>query len=393
MSTEANTGIKRTSGLSGRVLLPLLPVVLLGAFFGYLISVMGAANMFNTLFATAHDLLLNTVLYLMGICVLAGAVGRLLLEFGTVGIMELLLRPLMKPAFNLPGKASLAAVMTFFSDNPAVISLANDRDYARSFKAYQLVSLANFGTAFGMGLIVVTFMGTKHIGGESMLVPAVIGVLGAIAGSVVSTRLMQRFSKAHLGEADHVSSEQTQEQSTEEQQDAGTSIGLKFLNACLDGGKSGVELGVAIIPGVLIIATVVMILTFGAGPEGYTGAAYQGVAVLPELGSVLSGVFSALFGFQSAELIAFPITSLGAVGAAMTLVPPFIAKGIITGNEIAVFTAMGMCWSGYLSTHTAMLDTLGYRSLISSALLSHSIGGLIAGVFAHYAYLAYAVIL
>jgi len=57
---------------------------------------------------------------------------------------------------------------------------------------------------------------------------------------------------------------------------------------------------------------------------------------------------------------------------------------MIGGNEIAVFTAMGMCWSGYLSTHTAMLDTLNFRELTSKALLAHTIGGLLAGISAHY---------
>ena len=164
------------------------------------------------------------------------------------------------------------------------------------------------------------------------------------------------------------------------------SMSLRFLNSCLDGGKNGVNLGLAIIPGVLIISSFVMIFTFGAGEQGYTGAAYQGVALLPELGRLLSNVFYLLFGFESPELIAFPITSLGAVGAAMSLVPAFIEQGIITGNEIAVFTAMGMCWSGYLSTHTAMLDALNFRNLIPKALLAHTLGGLAAGVAAHYGY-------
>ncbi|MTI17722.1 hypothetical protein E1162_10765 [Rhodobacteraceae bacterium RKSG542] len=350
---------------------------------------MGAANMFNTMFSTAHGLLMNTVLYIMGICVLAGAIGRLLLEFGTVAVMERVLRPLMRPLYRLPGKASLAAVMTFFSDNPAIISLANDARFAKSFKAYQLVSLANFGTAFGMGLIVVTFMSAQSIGGESAMTPALIGLFGAIVGSVVSTRLMQHMIYKDLGERDHIEPDSDADDQASEIPVSGDTIGLRFLNSCLDGGKSGVDLGIAIIPGVLIIATVVMMLTFGPGETGYTGAAFQGVAVLPKLGSVFSGVFSALFGFQSPELIAFPITSLGAVGAAMTLVPPFITQGIIGGNEIAVFTAMGMCWSGYLSTHTAMLDTLGYRNLISKALLSHTIGGLAAGIAAHYTYLLF----
>ena len=56
-------------------------------------------------------------------------------------------------------------------------------------------------------------------------------------------------------------------------------------------------------------------------------------------------------------------------------------------NEIAVYTAMGMCWSGYLSTHVGMMDALGVRQLASKAIMSHTIGGIAAGVFAHYAFM------
>ena len=186
---------------------PLVPVIVLGGLFSYLGAIMGAANMFNSLFNTAHDLLLNTVFYIMGICVIAGAISQLLLDFGTVNVLEKLLKPLMRPIFSLPGKASLAAVMTFFSDNPAIISLASDKRFARSFKAFELISLTNFGTAFGMGLIVITFMSTQDIGGESALIPALLGFLGAIIGSIISTRLMQRFIKPILGDAPFVGSE------------------------------------------------------------------------------------------------------------------------------------------------------------------------------------------
>ena len=47
-------------------------------------SRMGAANMFNTLMNTAHDLLLNTVFYIMAIAVLAGAISGLFSEFGVI---------------------------------------------------------------------------------------------------------------------------------------------------------------------------------------------------------------------------------------------------------------------------------------------------------------------
>ena len=47
---------------------------------------MGLAHMFGTMMATAHDLILNTVLFLMGVIIIAGAFTALLSEFGVVSI-------------------------------------------------------------------------------------------------------------------------------------------------------------------------------------------------------------------------------------------------------------------------------------------------------------------
>ena len=163
---------------------------------------------------------------------------------------------------------------------------------------------------------------------------------------------------------------------------------VRVLNSLLDGGRTGVDVGLAIIPGVLIISTLVMILTFGTSADGtYTGAAYEGVALLPALAEKINFIFEFLFGFGDPHLIAFPITALGAVGAALGLVPNFLSQGWVDGNAIAVFTAIGMCWSGYLSTHTAMLDSLGYRELTPKAILSHTIGGIVAAIIAHLLYM------
>jgi spore maturation protein SpmA len=350
------------------------------AFFGVLGSKMGISNLLNTIMYTAWDLLMNTVFFIMGITVLSGALGRLMIEFGVVRLLELLLKPLMRPLFNLPGVAALAGLLTFFSDNPAIISLSNDKNFSKFFKRTELISLTNFGTAFGMGLIVLTFMaGVGYFG------PAIVGLVGAIFGAVVSTRLMQRLIRGKV-EPRTDRDFQGDEQQISFKSEGGTF--QRVLNATLDGGKSGVELGLSIIPGVLIISTIVMIITFGPKDAslGYQGLAYEGVPILPWLAGKVDWLFNALFGFENPELIAFPITSLGAVGAALSLVKAFIAEGIVNGNAIAVFTAMGMCWSGYLSTHTAMLDTLGYRQLTSKALISHTVGGLVAGVVAHYVY-------
>ena len=165
-------------------------------------------------------------------------------------------------------------------------------------------------------------------------------------------------------------------------------IFLRTLNALLDGGRSGVDIGIAIIPGVLIISTLVMMLTFGPAASGqYSGGAYEGTQLLPMLAEKVDWLFDWLFGFSDPHQIAFPITALGAVGAALGLVPNFAQHGWLDGNAIAVFTAIGMCWSGFLSTHTAMLDSLGYRELTSKAIISHTFGGIAAALVAHWIYL------
>lgn len=349
---------------------------------------MGAAPMLNTVMHTAHDLLLNTCFYLMAICVLTGAVGKIFVEFGVVDLLEKLLRPLMRPLFNLPGVASLGAVLTFLSDNPAIITLSKDKHFSAYFKKYQLISLTNFGTAFGMGLIVIIFMV-----GQGFFKEPLIGLFGAFVGCIVSTRFMQYFVlKAYPNYANEAATEHPHHgQDTlvakNEDEEQPKSLFVRILNSLLDGGRSGVDIGLAIIPGVLIISTLVMVLTFGPSADGtYTGAAYEGTELLPWLASKINVVFEWLFGFTDPHQIAFPITALGAVGAALGLIPSFMSNGWIDGNAIAVFTAIGMCWSGFLSTHTAMLDSLGYRELTSKAVLSHTFGGLVAAFVAHWLY-------
>jgi hypothetical protein len=351
--------------------------------FGYLGSEMGTANMLNTIMNTSHKLLLDTVFYLMAICVLTGAIGKLFVEFGVVNLLEKLLRPLMKPLFNLPGVASLGAVLTFLSDNPAIISLAQDKKFASYFKKYQFISLNNFGTSFGMGLLVIVFMI-----GQGYFMESFVGFIGAMIGCIVSTRLMQHFVLKAYPRFKEENAAELDEIEEDKEIHSRKPVFLRVLDSLLDGGRTGVDVGMMIIPGVLVISTVVMVFTFGPDKATgeYTGAAFEGVQLLPWIGEKLSFIFEWLFGFTDPHLIAFPITAIGAVGAALGLVPNFAAEGWIDGNAIAVFTAIGMCWSGFLSTHTAMLDALGYRRLTSKDILSHTIGGLVAGVAAHWIY-------
>lgn len=366
-------------------------------------TTMGLTHFFQTIMATAYSLLIDTALYIIAISIVMGAFGNLLSEFGVVKLLNYLFAPLMKPLYKLPGASFLGITTTYLSDNPAIITLAKDDKYLEYFDEEQIPLLCNLGTAFGMGLILTTFMM-----GLGFFKEALIGNLGAIIGSIVSVRLMAYkikkmtyFKKRTLLREqnfntigsnpfidDSLLSERIPFENKNNDEDT---FFIRFMSSMLTGGKKGIEMSIAIIPGLVFVCTLIMLFTFGPKDTllGYQGLAYEGIGLLPKIGEFFTPILQPLFGFTSPEAIAFPITSLGAVGAALSLVPKFLDLGLITGNDIAVFTAMGMCWSGFLSTHVGMMDAIGHRKLISPALFSHTIGGLVAGISAHFIYLIF----
>ncbi|MEG2789729.1 MAG: hypothetical protein RR942_18120, partial [Romboutsia sp.] len=376
INEEISSGKRRVKAVSTETFV-FIGVLLIG--FGYVGSKMGMGLMFKSIMNTAHDLLLNTVFLIMALAVLAGALSTLLSEFGVTSLLNKLFAGFMKPLYNMPGASIAGAVTTYLSDNPAIIAFANDKSFTKYFKKHQIPALCNLGTSFGMGLIVTTFMMTQ---GAEYVAPAIVGNVAAIIGSIISVRIMLIFTKKYYNydpKSEVKAAGKVDAMEYREIRDG--SLFQRILDSMLEGGKNGVELGMAIIPGVLVVCTLVMLLTFGpsvdpkTGAEIYTGAAYEGIGLLPALGDKLMFILGPLFGFTNPQAMAFPITSLGAVGAAMSLVPKFISEGVITPNDIAVFTAMGMCWSGYLSTHVGMMDALNARELTSKAIISHTIGG------------------
>ena len=363
------------------------------AFLALFVSQMGLANAINTIMNTAYRLLIDTVLYITAVCVMMGAVSSLLSEFGFVSLANRLLQPLMKPVFNMPGAAALGVVTTFLSDNPAILTLTEDNRFRRYFRKYQFPALTNLGTAFGMGLIVCTYMYSLSPSmGTSLGKAVATGLAGALIGSVVSTRLMLRFTRAYYGEHadDHELAEGESPVPENMRPIRNGGIGSRMMEAVLDGGKSGVNMGISIIPGVLVICTIVMMLIDGPSASGeYTGAAYEGIRLLPLLASKIDFILKPLFGFASHEAIGVPVTALGAAGAALSLTASLVKQGLLLPNDIAVFTAMCMCWSGYLSTHASMMDSLECKPLIGKAILSHTAGGLCAGIAAHWLFVLF----
>lgn len=370
-------GLKKEVGLEAVIFL-----VLFFAFFIYMGRQMGGTNMIKTMMLTGYDLLMNTCWYLMAVAVLAGGVSGIFSEFGVIALINTLLSKIMKPIYDLPGASSLGMLNCYMSDNPAILTLAHDDNFRQYFKKYQMPALTNLGTAFGMGLIVTTTMMGFKIDGA--IKGALVGNIGAIVGSIISVRLMLRKTKKYYGTEEYVSSSLADPIPQGMRRVREGSVGSRFIQALLDGGKVGIDMGLSIIPGVVIICTIVIMLTNGTGDAGvYNGSANQGIAVLPLLGEKLNIILEPLFGFTNPQAIAVPITALGSSGAAIGIVAEMAGKGAITANDIAVFTAICMCWSGYLSTHIAMMDALGTKEMTGNAIISHTIGGFCAGIAAH----------
>lgn len=382
VESAKGTIIKKAVSLEGFVCLG----ILIG-FFAILGSKMGLIHAVNTLLNTAYDLLMNTVFYIMAIAVVAGAIANILTEFGVISLANKALSPLMKPVYGLPGASVISIFTTYLSDNPAVLTLTDDIRFRRYFKKYQLPALTNIGTAFGMGMIVTVYMmGLPNPNGENFILAAIVGNLGAVVGSIVSVRLMLMQTKKIYGT--ELEAEECKDicyDIVEYREISEGGIAERLMNTMLEGGASGVKVGFSIIPGVLIICSIVMILSNGIPDTGiYTGAAYEGIGLFPWIGEKISFITGPLFGFTSPTAISVPITALGAAGAAIGLIPTMVTNGLAHGNDIAVFTAMCMCWSGYLSTHVAMMDGLNFRNLTGKAILSHTIGGICAGVAANW---------
>lgn len=373
----------------------LFPVIFVGVFtlFAYK---MGLANTLNTMMNTAYRLLIDTVLYITAICVIMGAISALLSEFGFVSLINRLLQPLMRPIYGLPGAAALGVVTTFLSDNPAILTLADDAHFRHYFKKYQLPALTNLGTSFGMGLIVCSYMYSLSPSmGQPLGMAVLVGLLGAVIGSIVSTRIMLIFTKRYFGKEANLPAGDSPDSEAplnmRPVRDGG--LGNRIMGAILEGGHSGVKLGVSIVPGVLVVCTIVMMLINGPGEGGvYTGSAYEGIQLIPMLAQKLDFILKPLFGFSSPEAIGVPVTALGAAGASLSLTSSLIRQNMIGPIDICVYTAMCMCWSGYLSTHASMMDSLNCKKLIGNAILSHTIGGLVAGIAAHWIFVLFSMI-
>lgn len=361
---------------------PLIFLVLFFSLFIYMGRIMGGTNMFKTMMLTAYDLLINVCLYLMAVAVIAGGISAIFSEFGVIALVNKAVSFFMKPIYDLPGASSLGMLNCFMSDNPAILTLAFDDNFRKYFKKYQMPALTNLGTSFGMGLITVTSMMALPIDGA--LKGALVGFVGAIIGSIISVRLMIMRTKAYYGTTEMVETKRADEIPIGYRKIREGSAGARFITAFLDGGKVGVDMGLAIIPGVCLICSIVLLLTNGPGEGGvYTGAANEGIALLPLLGEKISFIINPLFGFSSPDAIAVPITALGSAGAAIGMVTDMANKGIINGNDIAVFTSICMCWSGYLSTHIAMMDALDTKEMTGNAIFCHTIGGIGAGIASH----------
>ena len=375
--------VKKAVSLEGIIFIP--------SFFAFFILVgriMGGTNMLNTIINTAYALLMDTVFYIMAIAIIAGAISEIFMEFGLVSIANKLLSKTVGVVYGMPGASVVGVFTTYLSDNPAILTLTDNEGYCAYFKKYQIPALTNLGTSFGMGLILTAFIaGIISPEGENFFLPLVIGKIGALVGSVVSVRLMLRYTAKIFGKTeDAVENAGAQFDIINYRTTREGSPLHRLMESLLSGGHRGVKMGLSIAPGVLIICTVILLLTNGAPYSGYSGGAFEGIGFIPALGEMLGFIIRPLFGFGDTAAIAVPLTALGSAGASMGLIPVLVADGVIGRREVAVIVGMIMCWSGFMSTHLAMMESLGYPKLAGRSILFHTIAGLAAGVSANLLY-------
>lgn len=366
---------------------------------------MGWSNMLTTMTATGYSLMANVVLSLLAVVVISGAWAALMQEFGIVYALEKTLGRVVGWVYGLPGKSLLGALLSFLSDTPVVAGLAADPEFVSPFRRYQLAGFIHFATSFGMGLVLVVFMmGIDYPKeyGMSLSQCACIGLLASFFASALTTRLqnwwLQRVdpSLANFVRPSKMPDKPSQDggridaKKTESHiRKIKQSFFSRVLDSIIDGGKSGFALGLAIAPGIMVVSTIVFMVTFGAGADGYDGGAYQGVPLLPWAAGKVDFVFAWLFGLEHAELLSFPITALASVGASIGQLPQYVAQGMLDPNAACVLTAMGVAWSGFLPVYSSIMDSAGLRSQAGICMVVHFISGLLSGIAAHWLYIAY----
>ena len=141
------------------------------ALFGYLSSVMGFTNMLNTIMRTAHDLLLNTVFYLMAMCVLTGALSRIFSVFGVVDLLQRMLKPVLVSTSSVFGRAGWDGVARV---QRLILSLGPSPDFGTILRALGI----DRPEAIGEGSITVAELG---IPGTDLVIPIEVD-LSELAG-------------------------------------------------------------------------------------------------------------------------------------------------------------------------------------------------------------------
>ena len=120
--------MKKTKKQSEISLESFVTIAIVFGLFGYIARIMGLGNMFNTLMKTAHDLLLNTVFFIMAIAVLTGALSKIFSEFGVIALINKIISPVMKPLYNLPGASALGILTTSCRTIQQLLDLQKTKD-------------------------------------------------------------------------------------------------------------------------------------------------------------------------------------------------------------------------------------------------------------------------
>lgn len=131
---------------------------------------------------TGGLILYDLIQGLFGIFLFAGFLLPLLTDFGLLEFVGALLTPVMRPIFNLPGRASIDCIASWVGDGTIGVALTN-KQYEEGYytkKEATVIATTFSAVSITFCLVVLGQVGLAHLFGPYYLTVAIAGIIAAI---------------------------------------------------------------------------------------------------------------------------------------------------------------------------------------------------------------------
>ncbi len=154
-------------------------------FIGFVLAVMtyfewGPAFIWSA--DTGGLILFDLIKNLLGIFLFAGFLLPFLTDFGLLEFIGAILTPVMRPVFDLPGRASIDAIASWVGDGTIGVTLTN-KQYEEGYynkKEATVIATTFSAVSITFSLVVIGQVGLAHLFGPYYLTVATAGIIAAV---------------------------------------------------------------------------------------------------------------------------------------------------------------------------------------------------------------------